>query len=224
MSFLALGRRGRKSPTVATAEDFEDFFAARAAFVSQRSTIHYCYARAGVNWDKLLREVAFARAMEICRWEAYAAVASGLGLLYEGMLRQPAAGRELILAESLAGCLRAVLYRYSPPDHDPEAWEREVAEFRVRVGLAQQAAPLSAHVLGSPPGRRVFASLPIHRRLRVHDAELVENGLRMAFVNQHDEAGRSFDLPALAHALAGSRSRGPAPREAFVGAAGGHSA
>ena len=198
MPFFDLARLRRKSPTVATAEDFEDFFAARAAFVSQRSSIHYCYARAGVNWDKLLREDAFAQAMELCRWEAYAAAASGLGLLYEGLLRDAARGRELILAESLARCLEGVLNRHVPPSHDPEAWERELAEFRVRIGLAQQAAPLPAHLLGSPCGRRIFRVLPIHPRLRAHDSVLVENALRFAFVNQHDEAVRAFDIDALA--------------------------
>ncbi|MEX2632052.1 MAG: hypothetical protein WD341_19130 [Tistlia sp.] len=193
---------------MATAEDFEEFFAARAAFVSQRSAIHYCYARAGVNWDKLLREEAFAAAMEICRWEAYAATASGLGLLYEGMLREAASGRELILAESLVARLRAVLDRHAPPAHDPEAWDREAADFRRRIGLAQQAAPLPAHALGGPVGQRIFAVLPIHRRLRAHDELMVENSVRFAFVNQYDEATACFDTVALAHVLAGSRAGG----------------
>jgi hypothetical protein len=193
---------------VATVEAFEEFFAGRAAFVSQRSTIHYCYARAGINWDKLVREDAFTLAMEACRWEAYAAVASGLGLLYEGMLREAAAGRELILADSLARSLHAVLHRYDPPAQDPEAWEREEADFRRRVGLAQQAAPLPAHALGKPVGERIFAVLPIHRRLRHHDAEMVENSLRFAFVNQYDEAAACFDRAALAHDLAGRRGGG----------------
>lgn len=208
MPFLGFGRRTRRSPEVATAEAFEEFFAGRAAFVSQRSTIHYCYARAGINWDKLVREDAFTVAMEACRWEAYAAVASGLGQLYEGMLRGAAAGRELILADSLSRSLRAVLYRYDPPAHDPAAWEREVADFRRRVGLAQQAAPQPAHVLGGPVGKRIFAVLPIHPRLRNHDGEMVENSLRFAFVNQYDEAAASFDLQALAHQLAGRRGSG----------------
>ncbi len=219
MRFLALGRPRRQSPTVATAEDFEEFLAARAAFVSQRSTIHYCYARAGVNWDKLLREEAFAQAMERCRWEAYAAAASGLALLYEGLLREAARGRELILAESLVRCLQAVLHRYPVPAHDPEAWDRELEGFRVRLGQAQQAAPLAAHLHGGPCGRRIFAVLPIHRRLRAHDAEMVENSLRFAFVNQHDEAVRAFDIARLAPALAGSRSRPAAARRGQAGEA-----
>lgn len=210
VSFFGLGRLRRKSPSVATREDFEDFFAARAAFVSQRSAIHYCYARAGVNWDKLLREPAFSAAMEICRWEAYAAVASGLGLLYESLLREAAAGRELLLAESLVHSLEAVLHRHAPPAHDPEAWSREAVQFRRRIGQAQQAAPLPAHACGRDAGKRIFAALPIHPRLRTHDAEMVENSVRFAFVNQHDEASACFDRPALAHALAGSRGGGPA--------------
>lgn len=195
-----------KSPTVTTVEDFEEFFSARAAFVSQRSTIHYCYARAGVNWDKLLREPAFAAAMESCRWEAYATVASGLGLLYESMLRGAAAGRELLLADALVRSLQAVLDRYPPPTGDPEAWEREVTDFRRRIGLAQAAATVPAHALGSAPGRRIFAALPIHPRLRAHDAEMVENSVRFAFVNQYEEASRAFDRSQLARVLAGHRS------------------
>lgn len=209
-SFLGLGRPRRKSPLVATGEDFQEFFAARAAFVSQRSAIHYCYARAGVNWDKLLREPAFSAAMELCRWEAYAAVASGLGLLYESLLREVAAGRELLLGEAMVGCLHAVLHRYEPPAHDPEAWTRELAAFRRRIGQAQQASPLPAHACGRDAGRRIFAALPIHPRLRTHDADMVENSVRFAFVNQYDEASACFDRAALAQALAGARAGGPA--------------
>lgn len=219
LSFLGLERKS--APRVATAEDFDQFFASRTAFVSQKSAILYCYARAGVNWDKLLREQQFAEAMEVCRWEAYAAVGSSLGLLFEGMLRDFAAGRELILAESMVEALRAVLYRHPPPAHDPEAWEREIADFRRRVGQAQQAAALPAHAYGRTAGARIFTVLPIHPRLRSHDSEMFENSVRFAFVNQHDEANRCFDRPAVAHALAGSRGGGHAPASSRTEAAAG---
>lgn len=216
-SFLGLGPKS--PPPVATAEEFDQFFASRTAYVSQKSTILYCYARAGVNWDKLLREAQFVEAMEVCRWVAYAAVANSLGLLFESMLREASAGRELLLAEATTRALSTVLYCHPAPPHDPEAWERELADFRQRIGLAQQAAALPAHAYGSTAGKRIFEVLPIHPRLRGHDAEMFENSLRFAFVNQHDEASRCFDRPALARSLAGSHGGGHAPDGMRTGAA-----
>lgn len=201
LSLLWPARRAT-APRLATREDFVGFLASRAAFVSQKATVQYCYARAGVHWDKLMREAAFAEAMERCRWEAYAAVASGLGLMLEGLLRPHAAGAEPALGDAMRRVHAAALATYPPPPHDPGAWAREEALFHRLVGQKQMAAPLPAHAYGAPAGRRIHAALPIHARLRAHDTEMVVNSLRFAFVGVHDEAGRRLDAPALGAALA----------------------
>lgn len=200
--FSLLWRRYRVTESrLATAEDLAGFLASRAAFVSQKATIQYCYARAGVHWDKLMREAAFAEAMERCHWEAYAAVASGLGLMLEGILRPHADGAEPALGEAMQSVHAGALGHYPAPAHDPRAWDREAALFRRLVGQKQMAPPLPAHVHGAPAGQRIYAVLPIHPRLRAHDQEMVVNSLRFAFVGVHDEAGRRLDAPALAVAM-----------------------
>ena len=36
--------------------------------------LQYCRVRTGLNWDELFREQAFLDGLEVCRWEAYAAL------------------------------------------------------------------------------------------------------------------------------------------------------
>ena len=78
---------------VAAVEDLRDFLAAEAIYMSQKATIDYCRARAGLGWQKLVSEPEFVAALEACRWQAMASVLADAMLVTEGFLR-PHAGDE----------------------------------------------------------------------------------------------------------------------------------
>src|SRR3546814_10161627 len=90
----------------------------QAAFISQKCTVEYCRARSGLMWEKLFRERAFLDALEICRWEAYAAVLVDVAVMIEAKMR-PACGPATpdVLADRLTDMVRVNLGRFPVPEH-----------------------------------------------------------------------------------------------------------
>jgi hypothetical protein len=178
--------------------DLRDFIASQAAFVSQKATIEYCRARAGLNWDKLFAERAFQAALEISRWEAFAAVLADLLVVVEGRLRPSLADRPALLADWLAAIGRDILARHAAPAHLPGGWSEAEAAIRRHLADAQLGGPRPAGEIGRTAGARVYETLPIHASLRGHDRELVTNNIRFGLVRAAETMTDRLDLPALA--------------------------
>lgn len=195
---------GRAEPLapVADAAALEAFIASRGAFVSQRGTTEYCRARTGILWSKLMLERAFLDALEACRWIGFAATAADIAILIDGRLRR-ASGTEPWQRDLLIGCFAAALRRYPEPEVLPGGWQGEIDSLTERLDLSRLAAPKPAQDLGVAAAARIFESLPIHPRLRMHDEELVRNHMRFAMVNVAQELDRVLDAAALARAASG---------------------
>lgn len=195
-----LGRLFRRTQPVVALNDagrLADYIATRAAFVSQRGTTEYCRARTGILWSKLMLEKPFLDALEGCRWIGFAATAADIALLIDGRLRR-AAGTEPWQRELVIGCFAEALHHYPEPAVLPGGWQGEIEDLTGRLDLARLAAPKPAQDLGVAAAARIFESLPIHPRLRVHDEELVRNHMRFAMVNVAQELDLALDAAALA--------------------------
>lgn len=178
--------------------DLQDFIASQAAFVSQKATIEYCRARAGLNWDKLFAERPFQTALDVSRWEAFAAVLADLLVIVEGRLRPGLADRPALLADRLAAIGRDILARHPAPAHLPGGWSAAEAMIRQHLAEAQLAGPRPAGEIGFAAGSRVYETLPIHPSLRGHDRELVTNNIRFGLVRAAETMTGRLDLSALA--------------------------
>lgn len=165
-------------PPIASVGELSDFVPDQAAFIAQKCTVEYCRARSGLNWDKLFLEEAFREAMEISRWESYAAVLCDVALVVEGHLRPHAQENKHVLAEVMVGIVTRGLVRYPVPFHRPDGWGDVVDAVTQRLGAAQLAPPKPAYEIGYTAAGRVFETLPIHPRLRGHDRELITNNIR----------------------------------------------
>lgn len=193
--------RRRRSATV---EGLADFLAARTAFVSQKSTIEYCRARAGIGWGKLFLEDEFGRAMEFCRWEAYAAVLEDLAEVALTWLRHGGAqGPEIV--DGLAAATRAALLRHPAPAHRA-GWDETLAAVEARLHRALLAAPRPVHEVGRGSGRRVFKVLPIHTNLTAQDREVVVNNVRFLLCRAYADMEAELDRSALLALLSGPTS------------------
>lgn len=182
-----------------TLEDLARFLAGRAAFVSQKSTVEYCRARAGIGWSKLFLEEEFARAMEFCRWEAYAAVLEDLAEVALIWTRHGgAAGPEVL--EGLQAAARSALVRHAAPAHRG-SWEEALAKIEARLRRALLAAPRPVHEVGHQSGGRVFAVLPIHTNLSRLDREVVVNNVRFLLCRAYADMEAELDRGALLAAL-----------------------
>jgi hypothetical protein len=185
-----------------TADHLRRSMASRSAFISQKSAIEYCRARAGLNWDKLFKEMDFQAALERCRWEALSAVALDVAVVIEGFLRPHWTGPLPVLADRLAVLLGEGLTELGTPPYRPDGWAGLVADTRERLALAQLGAPKPAYEVAVVGAERLFEVLPIHTNLRQHDREMVVNGVRFLMTRYADDLTTSLRPGALARDLA----------------------
>jgi hypothetical protein len=192
-----------------TAKHLTEFMGGQAAFISQKCTVEYCRARSGLMWQKLFRERAFLDALEICRWEAYGAVLVDVAVLVEAKLRPASPTPRADVAAALLAMVVANLERFPLPVHrggdDPIGWADLLDQTSTRIAQAQLAAPKPAHLIGRESAKRVFEVLPIHKSLRGHDHELVQNNIRFnlslaaaEFEKRADPAAILADIAAAA--------------------------
>ncbi len=187
---------------VEDAEGLGRYLASQAAFISQKSTVEYCRARSGLNWDKLFREVGFNEALERCRWEALGAVAVDVAVVVEGYLRPAWTGTPAALADVLSARAVEGLRGQGEPAFRPEGWAFLVPVLAERLAQAQLAEPHSAHEVARVGGGILFDLLPIHTNLRNYDREVVINGVRFWMARMADDMPRKLARDALVRDLA----------------------
>lgn len=183
---------------ISSGDAFGHSIAAEAAFLSQKCVVEYCRAKAGLNWEILFEEAPFRAALDICRWEAFAAVLADMSVIGEGLLRPHVGERHVDLADALTRYAAQALAAHPLPAHRPEGWDDAIAALRRRLALCQLAAPLPVHEVGRASGARIVELLPIHPRLRRDDGEVVVNNIRFGLCRSHEDISRRTDLPAVA--------------------------
>lgn len=190
----------RRPEPIASGAALAEFIDREAAYLAQKSATDYCWAKAGLNAEKLFGEAAFQAALAVCRWESFAAVLSDAIVLVEGRLRQAAPESE-VLGEA---CLRLhadILQRHSPPSHLPEGWAPELEAFATRLARARLGAPAPAAAVAATAAKRVFRSLPLHDEVRQHDFDIVSNAVKFGFVAFAAKLDERLDVIATARDL-----------------------
>ncbi|MGH6961509.1 MAG: hypothetical protein ACREE7_13570, partial [Dongiaceae bacterium] len=119
---------------ILSVEDLRDFLAIEAVFLSQKSTIDYCRARAGLGWQRLVSEPAFLAALEACRWQAMAAVLADMILVTESFLRPQVGDDRQRLAAGLGAAFGLILERSPAPASERAAWAALAADVDARLG------------------------------------------------------------------------------------------
>ena len=209
--FFTVFNRLWRTPQLAGAPDLGRFLDRQAAFISQKCTVEYCRARSGLNWDKLFKEAAFVEAMEVCRWESYAAILVEVAVMVEAKLRPsltPIDAPPIKLARGLVALIGEVLAGYPAPAHRPDGWSEVIEQARTRLAEAQLAAPKPANQLGFKAGSSVYAVLPIHPTLRNHDFELIRNNIRFNLIRGAEDFDRQADRQAIVADIVGAAGAG----------------
>jgi hypothetical protein len=189
---------------VRSGNDLAKFLTGEAAFLAQKSTIEYCRARAGLQWQKLFSEAAFTDALERCRWEAFALVLADMTVLAEGRLRSQSAGRPLELADALCALYERMLNSHPMPAHRLD-WHDRAEALRQRLARAQLAAPARTEEIAGVSGRAVFDLLPIHPSLRGHDRLMIFNHIRFGMLTFAERLNRRVDAPSVAASILDGR-------------------
>ena len=105
---------------IATADALKAFVEERAAFIAQKCAIDYCRGKTGLASYALFTEKPFLDALDVCRWETFAAVLGDLLIITEGCLRPHLApAQHSALREALIGVHAAALTQLPAPAHRP---------------------------------------------------------------------------------------------------------
>lgn len=189
-------------PPIVSAEAFCKFVEQRASFIAQKCAIDYCRGKTGLASYALFTEKPFLDALDVCRWEAFAAVLGDLCIVAEGRLRAHVAPeRQPELAESMIHLYTAIMTALPKPAHRPQGWDDAVASFAVRIRAAAAAAPKPTLDIADHSARRMFENLPIHSKMRELDEEVVYGAIRFRMIAVSQEMQRRFDGASIARAL-----------------------
>lgn len=156
--------------------------ARESAHIAQKVPMDYCEARANVFAPQLFAEAAFIEPLKACFGASYAAVLGDLLILVEQALRPIAGGRAVAVADALAALYPTILQ--AEPALALPATERMAAldAFARRFAAARYAAAIGPAELAAHCGGRMFATLPLHRRLTAQDEDAIVATVQLRLV------------------------------------------
>lgn len=189
-------------PAIATEEALKRFLEERSAFIAQKCAIDYCRGKTGLASYALFTEKPFLEALDVCRWESFAAVLGDLLIVAEGQLRaQVAPEQRRALSRRLEGLYATMLAALPVPAHRPQGWDDARAAFAQRFRASLDAGPREASDVADHSARRLFDTLPIHENMRELDEEVVFGAVRFRMIAVSQELRRRLSAAELARRL-----------------------
>ena len=184
---------------LATIADLKTFLQERSLLIAQKCAIDYCRGKTGLASYALFTEAPFLKGLEICRWEAFAAVLSDLLILLEAQLRPHAGGDGRRLCDALVRVHGEIL-AVDIPKHR-EGWDDVIAAFALRLAACSAGAPLPAVEVADHSAKRLFDTLPIHSSYRKLDEEVVYGAVRFRMVAVNGEMRQRIAFAEVASEL-----------------------
>lgn len=193
-----------RRPTITTGETLGVFLDQNASLIAQKTIIGYCTVKTMLPLAELTREKQFADALEISRWEAYAAALADMFTVAEGRLRPAAGGRGHELAGRLADLYRQRLTAHPAPAHRAQGWEPDIAALHQRLTTAQIAPPMAMADVSAICAEHIYATLPIHERLREPDKPAIVANVQFMMVGLAHRFDAEIDSAAIVADLLGA--------------------
>ena len=189
--------RLRPAP-IATNGALKSFLEERALLIAQKCAIDYCRGKTGLASYALFTEEPFLKALDVCRWETFAAVLGDLLILTEAHLRPEAgAARAPQLRDALLRTHADVLAAAGVPAHRSQGWDDTIRVFAARLAAAAAAQPKPAVEIADHSAKRLFDTLPIHSSYRELDEEVVYGAVRFRMVAVNQEIRQRIAAPEL---------------------------
>lgn len=190
----------RRPDPVALAEDVARFQRERAAFISQKCTVEYARARAGILWSRLFAEEAFVTALRAGQFVAFAAVLGDVSELLLHKLRAVPGTDPADLAARLSA-MAGVALSPCPAPAGRGDWAAELAAIDRQLHRATLAPPRPAHRIPGASVGIVFDCLPIHAGLKHLDRAVIDAHLRFQMARAAEDLERRMDTAGLQRAL-----------------------
>jgi len=193
-----------RRPAIATGEALGVFLDQNASLIAQKAIIGYCTVKTMLPLAELTKEKPFADALEVSRWEAYAAALADLMIVAEGRLRPAAGGRGYDLAARLADLYEARLAMHPAPAHKADGWAGYAATLRQRLTTAQIAPPMAMVDVAAICAEHIYSTLPIHERLREPDKPAIVANVQFMMVGLAHRFDAEIDNAAIVADLLGA--------------------
>jgi len=196
--------RWREAP-VQDAAALRQFVAEHTAYIAQKCATEYCRGKAGTFGQDLFREKPFLDLLAVCRWETYVAALGDVLLLVERYLRPQTQSEDeaLLLKRKLALFYTAIIRTHEPPPNRPGGWDEAIAEFEKRMATALPHQAANPADLCRETVKRLHATLPIHKNLRLDDYEVVRGLVRFQFIWLWEKMLKLVRAPETARDLLG---------------------
>jgi hypothetical protein len=187
---------------IATTDGLQTFLEQRASLIAQKCAIDYCRGKTGLASYALFTEKPFLDALEVCKWETFAAVLSDLLIVTEGHLRpQVTPEQHPRLCATLIGLYAATLAALPAPAHRSGGWGDAQETFARRFAAASRDRPQQALDVADHSALRLYETLPIHISYRELDEEIVYGAVRFRMIAVSAEMQRRFAAPELVRQL-----------------------
>lgn len=188
----------RRPPRAIDVDGLANVLDREAAFLAQQTSIEYSRARTGLLAQRLFTEDAFIAALDVCRWETFAAVLADMIVIVEGRLRPLVGSHQVELRSMLERIFASILARYPLPDHRQEGWGDVLEALSPRLAQVQLGPPRPPHSVAFRSAKRLFETLPFHPSVRKNDRQMVVNSVRFGMVRFSEHLTRDVDLSAIA--------------------------
>ena len=178
-----------------------EYLDSRASFLTQKGIFDFTRAAAGPSFSSLIKETAFAEAVDEARWKSYPLTLSCVVEMVHGVLR-PLAKGAMPLAEALQTAAFEIIDRYPAPKAiEPAAWKESRDALGLRIIHIALHPPKHVKDIPLQIAPQFYDNLPIHERVRGSANEIVTNNLRTSLIRMHEEFERTANGSALVEAL-----------------------
>ena len=197
-----LFRFGRRGGAIDTIAKVNDFAATRAAFVAQKKLYGYLKTRMGTRYVSMFTDDVFVESINVAKMHVFAACLSDLTIF---CVSKALEGSPLSAEEKGAlarGCFRHGIEVNAEMALDPVDIERWLDAFEARVASVHwENAAATGEVFEESPAALVRWA-PIAPELKRHDAEIVGNSMRFAWVEVRLAYRKRLNAAAVQRSLA----------------------
>lgn len=168
-------------PPISDRASLAGFMSGEASYLAQRST--YEFTRNTLAWhgQAAFGDREFNDAFRICRWEAFANVLAGFGVLAFVRLDPGPGGRREELEAAVTTLYADMLGAYETPRHRAD-WADMSADLAARLrALPPGERPSAAEVI-RPAAARIYQTLPARAGNPREEKDVIANALRFGTI------------------------------------------
>lgn len=184
--------RWRRAEPIADRHTLRRFLESRSSFVAQTSLYGYLRTRAGMRYPQLFANDEFVKAIDIAKWQIWAACLSDLSVYAGGLIAHRSGAERSRVTSLLQATIRSIL-------DAGEGGRDEGRAQRLHARIAQidwaTVADDSSPFSESP--RTLIECAPVLEQLKLLDEEIVRNSVRFRWQEVRRELRRNLDANAL---------------------------